>query len=92
MTTTLRGELRCFACSRYLGDFESYAGSGPRDLHLCPPDGGAMPQSAVLTERGLRCSHCGGRAIAENVDRMEGGGARRLTYGCTGRSERPLAA
>ena len=78
--TMLRGELRCFACSRYLGDFESRGGSRPRDLRLCPPDAAPLPHSAVLTERGLRCSHCGGRAIAENVDRLgpapTGGGWR----------------
>ena len=90
--TMLRGELRCFSCSRYLGDFESHNGSRPRDLHLCRPDSGALPQFAVLTERGLRCSHCGGRAVAENVDRVGGGRTRTGTYRCTGDAGPPMAA
>ncbi len=32
---TLRGELRCFSCSRYLGDFESHPEAhGATDFHL----------------------------------------------------------
>ena len=66
---TYRGELRCFSCSRYLGEFESHPSAhGPRDIHLLPPAEGALPYHAVETERGLRCSACNGRAVAEYVD------------------------
>ena len=69
--TTYRGELRCFACGRYLGDFESHPFEhGKDDIHLVDPPGGALPQHAVMTERGLRCSVCSGRAIAEYVDKI----------------------
>ncbi len=68
---TLRGELRCFACSRYLGDFESHPEAhGVGDFHLRPPKVVALPHKALETESGLRCSHCGGRVVAENVDRV----------------------
>ncbi len=90
--TMLRGELRCFACSRYLGDFESPDGSRPQDLRLCRPDAAPMLKLAVLTERGLRCSHCGGRAVAEKVDRI---GSTRTYDGewrCTSYPEPRLAA
>ena len=68
---TLRGELRCFSCSRYLGEFESHPQAhGPRDVHFIEPAEGALPHHAVETERGLRCSACNGRAVAEYVDRI----------------------
>jgi hypothetical protein len=68
---TLRGELRCFSCSRYLGEFESHPQThGPRDLHLIEPTEGALPAHAVQTERGLRCSACNGRAVAEYIDNV----------------------
>lgn len=67
--STLRGELHCFACARYLGDFESHPDRhGPGDIHILEPEGGALAQHAVQTERGLRCSRCGGRAILDYVD------------------------
>lgn len=66
---TLRGELRCFSCSRYLGEFESHPQAhGPRDIHLIEPVEGSLPARAVQTERGLRCSVCSGRAVAEYID------------------------
>lgn len=65
----LRGELRCFACARYLGDFESHPDRhGSDDIHLILPEGGALAQHAMQTEDGLRCSRCGGRAILDYVD------------------------
>ena len=68
-TTTYRGELPCFSCGRYLGDFESHQlAHGKDDMHLLEPAAGALPQHAVLTERGPRCSVCNGRAIAEYID------------------------
>ena len=68
---TLRGELRCFSCSRYLGEFESHPQAhGPRDIHLLEPAEGALPHHAVKTARGLRCSACNGRAVAEYVDNV----------------------
>ncbi len=67
---TYRGELRCFSCARYLGEFESHPlAHGPRDIHLLTPQAGPLPQRAVQTESGLRCSVCSGRAIAEYIDR-----------------------
>jgi hypothetical protein len=62
--TTLRGELRCFACSRYLGDFESHPDRhGKDDLHIKQPEGPRRVFEAVNTDQGLRCSVCGGRVV-----------------------------
>jgi DNA-directed RNA polymerase subunit RPC12/RpoP len=67
---TYRGELRCFTCARYLGDFESHPGEhGARDIHLVEPEV-ELGGHAIQTERGLRCSVCGGRVLAEQVDRF----------------------
>ena len=64
--TTLRGELRCFACSRYLGDFESHPDRhGKDDLHLVPLVEGKRAFEAIATDKGLRCSVWGGVAYAE---------------------------
>ncbi len=69
--TTLRGELRCFACSRYLGDFESHPERhGKGDIHMIEPQGGRRAFEAVATERGLRCSVCGGRVVYEQLERF----------------------
>ncbi len=71
MTTTIRGELRCLACSRYLGDFESHPERhGKGDLHLVRPIAGELPQHAVETQGGLRCSRCGGRVMTETLERI----------------------
>jgi hypothetical protein len=71
MTTTIRGELRCLACSRYLGDFESHPERhGKGDLHLVRPFAGELPQHAVETQGGLRCSRCGGRVMTETLERI----------------------
>lgn len=71
-SATLRGELRCFACARYLGEFESHPGRhGRGDLHIVPPlEGPALPQHPVETESGLRCSRCGGRVVMEYIERF----------------------
>lgn len=68
---TYRGELRCFSCGRYLGEFESHPEAhGRNDLHLITPEGGhALPQP-LQTERGLRCPACQGRVVASEVDRI----------------------
>lgn len=70
-TLTLRGELRCFSCARYLGDFESHPEEhGRGDIHLIKPEFGELPATPVPSDQGgLRCSICGGRAVAEYVDR-----------------------
>lgn len=69
--TTLRGELRCFACSRYLGDFESHPERhGKGDLHLVPPAEGKRAFEAVETAEGLRCTVCGGRVVLEQLERF----------------------
>ena len=68
-TLTLRGELRCFSCARYLGDFESHPEvHGGDDIHLIEPEFGKLPASPVPSATGLRCSVCGGRAFAEYVN------------------------
>lgn len=68
---SVRGELRCLACSRYLGDFESHPEQhGKGDLHLVTPQAGALPQHAVETAQGLRCSRCGGRVMTETLERI----------------------
>ena len=68
---TLRGELRCFTCSRYLGEFGSHLElHGVRDMHLIEPADGPLPHRAIETDRGLRCSACNGRAVAEYIDRV----------------------
>ncbi len=69
--TTIRGELRCFACSRYLGDFESHPDQhGRSDIHVLTPQAGELPQRAVPGDGGLRCSHCGGRVMLEDLERI----------------------
>lgn len=66
----VRGELHCFACGRFLGDFESHPQEhGRGDIHLVQPDVGPRPVHPVKTARGLACSHCGGRAVAQYLDR-----------------------
>lgn len=67
--TTFRGELRCFACSRYLGDFESHPEEhGRADIHLLTPEAGELPQRAVPGDRGLSRSHCGRRVVFEQME------------------------
>lgn len=67
----IRGELRCLACARYLGDFESHPERhGKADLHLMTPQAGPLPAHAEATERGLRCSRCGGRVVTEVTERV----------------------
>ncbi|MFN8639958.1 MAG: hypothetical protein U0360_11045 [Dehalococcoidia bacterium] len=69
--TILRGELRCFACSRYLGDFESHPDRhGKDDLHVIKPTDGRRAYEAIETERGLRCSVCGGRVVLDQLERI----------------------
>ena len=55
MAITIKGELRCFACSRYLGDFESHPEAhGKADIHILQPEFGQLPQQAVKSKSGLR--------------------------------------
>jgi hypothetical protein len=68
---TIRGELRCLACARYLGDFESHPERhGRADIHMVPPQDGPLPAHAERTEAGLRCSRCGGRVVTEIMERI----------------------
>ena len=54
-TLTLRGELRCFSCARFLGDFESHPDThGRGDIHLIKPEFGELPASPVQSEKGPR--------------------------------------
>ena len=40
---TYRGELRCFSCGRYLGEFESHPERhGRDDIHFLKPEGGQV--------------------------------------------------
>ncbi len=68
--TTLRGELKCFSCARYLGDFESHPDQhGPGDIHVVKPAEGMLREIAIETDAGLRCSRCGGRVVTEYLER-----------------------
>lgn len=68
--TTLRGELKCFSCARYLGDFESHPDRhGRDDIHVLKPAEGMLAQVAIETDSGLRCSRCGGRVVTEYLER-----------------------
>jgi hypothetical protein len=65
-----RGELHCFSCARYLGEFESHPSEhGAGDVHVIAPPV-ELAYHAIETERGLRCSACGGRVLAEQLDRI----------------------
>ncbi len=69
--TTLRGELRCFSCSRYFGDFESHPERhGKNDLHVIRPESGRRSFEAVSTDQGLSCSVCGGRLVFDQLERV----------------------
>ncbi|MCK9485594.1 MAG: hypothetical protein M0R73_02670 [Dehalococcoidia bacterium] len=71
MALTYRGELRCFSCGRYLGEFESHPEAhGRDDLHLITPEGGQTLPVPLVTKRGLRCPACQGRVVATEVDRI----------------------
>lgn len=68
---TYRGELRCFSCGRYLGEFESHPEAhGRNDIHFRAPEAGQPVLQPVMTERGLRCPACQGRVMATEVDRI----------------------
>jgi DNA-directed RNA polymerase subunit RPC12/RpoP len=70
-TYALRGELRCFSCARYLGDFESHPEThGKGDVHVLLPEGGQPAAHAVETAQGLRCSRCGGRVVLDDVQKV----------------------
>ncbi|MEE8421917.1 MAG: hypothetical protein V3S31_03980 [Dehalococcoidia bacterium] len=69
--TTIKGELRCFNCARYLGEFESHPDEhGSKDFHLLSPEFGSLPQTPVRSKGGLQCSHCGGRVVFEQMERV----------------------
>lgn len=66
---TYRGEVRCFSCGRYLGEFESHPKAhGANDVHLLPAEGGQTVQRPLQTDRGLRCPACQGRVVASEMD------------------------
>lgn len=66
---TYRGELRCFSCGRYLGEFISHPERhGRDDVHFVAPEGGQAVVQPLRTERGLRCPACQGRVVASEVD------------------------
>lgn len=71
LALTYRGELRCFSCGRYLGEFESHPERhGRDDIHFRSPEGGQPVPQPIRTERGLRCPSCQGRVVTAEVDRI----------------------
>ena len=68
----IRGELRCFNCARYLGEFESHPDEhGAADIHFIEPEFGQLSARAIRGEDGrLQCSRCGGRVLTEWMDRV----------------------
>ena len=68
---TYRGELRCFSCGRYLGEFISHPERhGRDDVHFVTPEGGQPLVQPLRTEHGLRCPACQGRVVASEVDKI----------------------
>lgn len=68
---TYRGELRCFSCGRYLGEFESHPERhGRDDIHFLAAEGGQAVVQPLRTERGLRCPACQGRVVASEVNKI----------------------
>jgi len=63
----IRAEIRCLNCGRYLGELEGEQNGffGNAKVVRQP-----APGSIVKTPRGLRCGRCGGKAIAESVERI----------------------
>lgn len=57
--TTMRGEVVCLNCGRFLGEIESADG---RLRMVRAGTGGVLPR--VVSGR-LRCGRCGGRAVVE---------------------------
>jgi ribosomal protein S27E len=56
---TVRGEVNCLNCGRFLGEIEA---TGGRLRMVRAGSGGATPR---VTGGRLRCGRCGGRAIIE---------------------------
>ncbi len=69
MATIVRGEMRCFACARYLGDYESRTtGRAAPTVRMLRPEVGELAQHAVPGDAGWACSRCGGRVIFEQQE------------------------
>ncbi len=63
----IRAEMRCLNCGRFLGDLEGEQ----RDFYRNAQVATASPTGAIVkTGNGFRCSHCGGKAFAETVERV----------------------
>lgn len=60
----VRAEINCLNCGRFLGELEGERGASYKDARLVRPGTGTFVETAV----GLRCGHCGGKAIIESVD------------------------
>ena len=60
----VRAEINCLNCGRFLGELEGEKGASYKNARLVRPGTG----KAVQTSAGLRCSHCGGKAVIESVD------------------------
>ncbi len=65
--TRVRAEIRCLNCGRYLGELEGDQDGGVRSAKVVRQP---VPGSIVKTPSGLRCGRCGGKAIAESVERV----------------------
>lgn len=69
MATIVRGEMRCFSCARYLGDYESRTkGQEAPTVRILRPKVGDLAQHAIRGDAGWACSRCGGRVIFEQQE------------------------
>ena len=60
----VRAEINCLNCGRFLGELEGERGSSYKEARLLRLGTGKV----VETSSGLRCGHCGGKAIVESLD------------------------
>jgi DNA-directed RNA polymerase subunit RPC12/RpoP len=63
----IKGELSCMSCGRYLGEVSGDP-TRPVDRSWLVP--GSAPTEPRFTERGIKCSRCGGKALMERTERV----------------------
>jgi hypothetical protein len=61
----VRAEINCLNCGRFLGELEGERGASYKNARLVSSVGTGK---VVNTPAGLRCGHCGGKAIIEAID------------------------